>query len=94
VEGELRVIAKGPNFESLLTRAFNQIRGSASGNVTILLRILEALQILAGLATGPRRRRALFEQMQQVTELATRSVDSAHDRVEIEAHLMRLSRIL
>ena len=55
VEGELRVIAKGPNFESLLTHAFDQIRRSADGNVTILLRILQALQILAGLVTGPRR---------------------------------------
>ena len=94
VEGELRVIAKGPNFESLLTQAFDQIRRSANGNVTILLRILEALQILAGLATGLRRRRALFEQMQEVAELATRSVDSAHDRAKIEAHLMRLRIIL
>jgi len=94
VEGELRVIAKGPNFESLLAHAFDQIRRSANGNVTILLRILEALQILAGLATGPCRRRALFEQMQQVAELAARSVDSAHDRAKIEAHLMRLSIIL
>ncbi|MFO7962662.1 MAG: DUF2254 domain-containing protein [Desulfobacterales bacterium] len=90
VEGELRIIAKSPNFESLLTYAFDQIRRSANGNVTILLRILEVLQILSGLATRPRRRRALFEQMQQVAELAARSVDSAHDRAKIEAYLMRL----
>ncbi len=94
VKGELRVIAKGPNFEGLLTHAFDQIRRSANGNVTILLRILEALQILAGLTARPRRRRVLFEQMQQVAELAARSVDSAHDRAKIEAHLSRLSIIL
>jgi len=93
-EGELRVIAKGPSFESLLSDAFDQIRRNANGNVTIFLRILEALQILAGLPTGPRRRRALFEQMQQIAELAAHSVDSAHDRAKIEAHLMRLSIIL
>ena len=88
------MITKGPSFESLLSDAFDQIRRNANGNVTIFLRILEALQILAGLATGPRRRRALFEQMQQIAELAARSVDSAHDRAKIEAHLMRLSIIL
>ena len=93
-EGELRVITKGPSFESLLSDAFDQIRRNANGNVTIFLRILEALQILAGLPTGPRRRRALFEQMQQIAELAAHSVDSAHDRAKIEAHLMRLSIIL
>jgi hypothetical protein len=32
--------------------------------------------------------------MQQVAELAARTVDSAHDRAKIEAHLMRLSIIL
>ena len=86
VEGELRVIAKDPNFESLLNTAFDQIRCSAKGNVAILLRILEALQVLAGLTTGPRRRRAIFAQMQKVAELAARSVDSAHDREKFEAH--------
>ena len=93
-DGELRVIAMGPSFESLLADSFDQIRRNAKGNVTIFLRILEALQIIAGLATGPRRRRALFEQMQQIAEMAARSVDSTHDRAKIEAHLMRLSIIL
>ena len=94
VEGELRVIAKGPNFESLLAHAFDQIRRSATGNVTIISRMLEALHILAGLTASPRRRRALREQMQQIAELAARTVDSTHDRAKIEAHLMRLSIIL
>lgn len=93
-DGELRVITKGPSFESLLSDAFDQIRRNANGNVTIFLRILEALKILADQASGPRRRRALFEQMQQIAELATRSVDSTHDRAKIEAHLMRLRIIL
>jgi uncharacterized membrane protein len=39
-EGELRVIAIGPTFESLLADAFDQIRGSAKGNVAIMLRML------------------------------------------------------
>ena len=94
VEGELRVIAKGPNFESLLAHAFDQIRRSANGNVTHSLRDTRSASNLAGLATGPRRRRALSEQIQQVAELAARSVDSAHDRAKIEAYLMRLSIIL
>ena len=93
-KGELRVITKGPSFESQMSDAFDQIRRNANGNVTIFLRILQALQMLAGLAPGPRRRRALFEQMQQIAELAACSVDSTHDRAKIEARLMRLSIIL
>jgi uncharacterized membrane protein len=93
-EGELRLIAKGQNFESLLAHAFDQIRRNAAGNVTIISRILEALHILAGLTSSPRRRRTLREQMQQIAELAASTVDSAPDRAKIEAHLMRLSIIL
>ena len=93
-EGELRVITKGPSFESLLNDALDQIRRNATGNVTILLRILEALQILAGLTASPRRRRALRGQMEQVAELAARTVESTHDRAKIEAHLSRLNIIL
>jgi uncharacterized membrane protein len=79
-EGELRVVTKGPSFESLLSDALDQIRRNATGNVTILSRILEALQLLAGLTASPRRRQALRGQMQQIAELVARTVDSTHDR--------------
>ncbi|WP_432744848.1 DUF2254 family protein [Methylobacter sp. G7] len=62
-QGELRVIAKGPSFESLLAEAFDQIRQNAKANVAVLTRLLQVL----------------------------RTISSAHDRVEIEASLGRLS---
>jgi uncharacterized membrane protein len=37
-QGELRVIARGPCFESLLAEAFDQIRQNAEGNVAVLTR--------------------------------------------------------
>ena len=46
-QGELRVITRGPTFASLLAEAFDQIRQSAGGNVAILSRMLEALQVIA-----------------------------------------------
>jgi uncharacterized membrane protein len=42
-EGELRVIAIGPTFASLVAASFDQIRTSAQGNVAIMLRMLGAL---------------------------------------------------
>ena len=41
-EEELRVIAKGPSFESLLAESFDQIRSSARGNLAIMSRMLDA----------------------------------------------------
>jgi uncharacterized membrane protein len=47
-QGELRVIARGPSFASLLAEAFDQIRQNAAGNVAVLTRLLQALEIIAG----------------------------------------------
>ncbi|MDD1651027.1 MAG: DUF2254 domain-containing protein [Methylococcaceae bacterium] len=93
-EGELRVIAKGPSFESLLVESFDQIRSSATGNVAIMLRMLGALQTIAGLTAGPHRRRALCDQAQWIAELAERTLESVHDRVRIDTRLARVREAL
>ena len=89
-EGELRVIAKGPSFESLLAESFDQIRGNAIGNVAIMLRMLSALQTIAGITVRQDRRRSLRDQVQWITELAERTIESAHDRARIDTRLERL----
>lgn len=86
-EGELRVIAKGADFESLLAESFDQIRSNAKGDLAIMLRMLGALQIIAGLTARPERRRALRDQVQWIAELAERTLDSAHDRAKIDTRL-------
>ena len=87
-EGEtLRVIAIVPTFEGLLAEAFDQIRGSAQGNVAVMARMLGAIDTIASLTTSPRRRRALREHLQWIAELADRTIDSAHDRARIERRL-------
>ena len=93
-EGELRVITIGPTFASLLAESFDQIRGSAKGNVAIMLRMLGALQTIAGLTASPSRRRALRDQVQWIAELAERTLESAHDRARIETRLARVREAL
>ena len=93
-EGELRVITIGPTFEDLLAESFDQIRGSAKGNVAIMLRILGALQTIAGLTASPGRRRALRDQVLWITELAERTLESAHDRARIDTRLASVREAL
>ena len=93
-EGEIRVFAKGPSFESLLAESFDQIRRNAKGDVAIMSRMLGAFQTLASVTASPRRRRALGEQVDWIAELAERSVESAHDRVRIDARLARVRDVL
>ena len=88
-EGELRVIAIGPTFASLVAESFDQIRSSAAGNVAIMLRMLGALQTIAGLTANPGRRQVLREQVECIAELATRSIASPHDRARFESRLSR-----
>ena len=93
-EGELLVIAKGPSFESLLSESFDQIRNNASGNVAIILRMLDSFQTLGGLKANPHRRRALSEQVQLIAELAERTVKSIYDHDRINTRLAQVNEIL
>lgn len=93
-DGKLRVIAKGPSFERWLAESFDQIRSSATGNVAIMLRMLGALQTIAGQTASPGRRRALRDQVQWIAELAERTVVSAHEREPLAIRLKEVREIL
>jgi uncharacterized membrane protein len=79
-DGELRVIAIGQTFTSLVAESFDQIRTSAAGNVALMLRMLGAVQTIGHLTDSPVRRRVLREQLDWIAELAERTVASRHDR--------------
>ena len=91
-EGELRVITIGPTFASLAAESFNQIRVSAKGNIAVILRLLDAIEIITGLTASAGRRRALREQMEWIAELAARTVESPHDRTRFEQRLARVRK--
>jgi len=88
------VITIVPTFESLLSESFDQIRRSAAGNVSIMARIISALDNLASLTGSPHSRQALREQMQRIAELAERTIESTHDRTYIKRRLMPLRETL
>jgi len=86
-QGELRVIAVGPSFQSLLSGAFDQIRESARGNLGIMLRMLGALRTIASMTASPGRRQSIREQVERIAELGRRTIESPHDRARIERRL-------
>ncbi|MFO7694316.1 MAG: DUF2254 family protein, partial [Vicinamibacterales bacterium] len=92
--GELRVISIGQTFASLVAESFDQIRGSAAGNVAIMFRMLDALQTIAGFTDSPSRRRVLREQVEGIAELAERTIESPHDRARFEGRLARVREAL
>lgn len=88
--GERRVIAIAPTFESLLGSAFDQNRTSAGGNVAVISRMLGALDAIGSRTDAPRRRLAPHQEVQPIAELASRTVDSSHDRARLEARMMHV----
>ncbi|CAN5373418.1 DUF2254 domain-containing protein [soil metagenome] len=89
-DGELRVITIGPTFAGLVAESFDQIRSSAMGNLGVMLRMLDALQTIAGLTASPIRRQALRGQMESIAELANRTIESPPDRARFEGRLARV----
>lgn len=77
-----------------MAESFDQIRGCASGNLGVMLRMLGSLQTIARLTGSPSRRQALQEQVQCIAELAERSIESPHDRARFESRLGRVREAL
>ncbi len=92
--GELRVIARGPSFQSLVAESFDQIRESAKGNLGIMLRMLGSLETIASLTADSSRRQALHEQVEWIAELAKRTLDSPHNRSRFESRLAQVREAL
>jgi len=82
-QDQLRVIARGPTFRSLLDEAFDQIRQNSEGNVAVLAHLTLVLNIIAGFTYDEERRKALQLHADLVLETAERSVSSPHDRAAI-----------
>lgn len=88
--GELRVIARGPSFESLLSESFDQIRQHGASNIAILLRMLGALQTIAEQTTNPVRCRAVHDKVQCVADLAEHTIEFPYDRERLQSRLRQV----
>lgn len=93
-EGELRVIALGPSFESLVSGSFDQIRHNAEGNVAVLARILEALESLGRHTRTRARRRILLHHAEALAENIRRTVTSPFDRGPLEKRVEQVQASL
>jgi uncharacterized membrane protein len=71
----------------MMAASFDQIRGSAEGNVAIMLWMLGVLQTIASLTASSSRRRVIREALQEIAETAERTVKSPNDRARFERRL-------
>jgi uncharacterized membrane protein len=89
-QGKLRLIARGPSFDSLMEEAFDQIRQNAEGNVAVLDRLVRALETIAYVVTASPRRRALARQAEAIVATAQKTISWPQDGVGLEVSVKRL----
>jgi uncharacterized membrane protein len=94
VDGQLRVIACGPTFVTLLATALDQIRRNAAGNVTVLACLLHAVETVAGVTTSRRRRQALWQQVQRIDNVIQQSIVLPEERQVLTNQSRRLGQLL
>ena len=92
--GTLRVIARGPTFETLLSTAVDEIRQSAAANGRLLVRILEVLALVARAATSDHRRRLVHRHATLVRAAAAHQIVVAEDQEPVMAAYERTLRTL
>jgi uncharacterized membrane protein len=72
-DGQLRVIARGPTFESLVELAYFAIGRDARGNAVVLMRLVWSLERVASVTTNSARRQVLAEQLRRLEGSLLRS---------------------
>ena len=78
-----RLIGGNPTFASLVALALDDIRRNARGNVTVLDRLIDAIESIAPFARHPGRRRVLVAQIDKLADAAIRWVDAPSDRAQL-----------
>ena len=89
-DGELRVLAIGPTFASLVGESFDQIRGSSQGNLSIMLRMLGSIHTIGTLTDKTKRCRILGEHVDCIAEVGSQSIPSRYDRARFEERLSQV----
>lgn len=82
-KGRLRVIARGPTFETFFAESFDEIRRNAEGNATLILRLLVSLKTVAIATDDPARKRIIYQRVSLLQDLAEKTIDSEYDVAQI-----------
>lgn len=89
----LCVITRGVTFADLVELSFDQIRQNAAGNVAVLARLLDAIELVQRQTRSVKRRRVLSRQCGAIAEAIRRTIPAATDREPLEARAAQLLKM-
>lgn len=88
--GRARLITSYPSYAHMVNRAVDKIRQAARGMPAVIIRLLDALAVVAEQTTSAHQRRVLLRQGDMVLRSAEESVPEADDLEDIRARYQRL----
>jgi uncharacterized membrane protein len=92
--GQVRVIAKRPDFASYLATAFDQVRTNAAEDEAIYIRLLAALHTVAQRTRRPDYRRAIGQQADLVLAAAEKNITADYEMEQIRQRYQELRKDL
>ena len=89
-KGAVRLIAPTLDFATLVAKAFDEIRLSAAGNVTILVQMLAVIGRIADATRRPARKQVALDYARLVVNAADRTVETRYDRLRVNERIVRI----
>ena len=93
-EGEVRVVARGPTFESLVSAGFDEIRRHGESHAAVLFRQLDTLAAIANATRNASRRRHLLVHVDLIAEASQRAVPAPADRGALDIRAAQVRAML
>lgn len=89
-DGQVRVIARRPDFASYLRTAFDQVRTNAAEDEAIYIRLLGALRTVAQRTTRPDYHRAIGQQADLALAAAEKNITTSYEIEQIRQRHQKL----
>ncbi|MBD1904585.1 DUF2254 domain-containing protein [Funiculus sociatus GB2-A5] len=93
-DNNLRAIANPVTFAELLDAAFNQIRQYSKPDVAVVIRLLEAIALIASRTQHKKDRAALLRHAQMIQRSSEENISEELDRKDVEERYLAVVRAL
>ncbi|MEX0998786.1 MAG: DUF2254 family protein [Thermodesulfobacteriota bacterium] len=91
---KLRVIAKPKTFDDLMNSAFNQIRQYGRTSVSVTIRLLESLIVIASNTDRDRDKKSIRQHAEMIKRGSDEALPEELDRKDVDQRYMQLIAIL
>jgi uncharacterized membrane protein len=86
----VRLIETDPSYDRMVNRSFDKVRQAARGMPAVIIRMLDALAIVAAATMSHQQRRVLTRQAEMILRAAEESVSEPNDLEDIRNRYQRL----